>query len=84
MFKDYNGFLRYDIYDPDIFKDIMDEDELQNIIDEASKVTQIIYSKKRLADNQGIKKYKFLVSISATLLVFSFMLIVYHAILTNN
>ena len=39
MFKDYNGFQRYDIYDSEIFKDIMEEDELQNIIDEASKVT---------------------------------------------
>lgn len=47
------GFLRT-CYDKKILSDIMDEKEFMFVVDAASKVAAIVYSRKRLADTAGI------------------------------
>jgi hypothetical protein len=47
MFKGYSGFQRFGLYETELLGNKMDEEEFQAIVDQASKVVQIMYSRKR-------------------------------------
>lgn len=54
MFKGCTGFQRFNLFDKELLDGRLEEDEFQAVIDDASKISQLLYSQKRLADNKGI------------------------------
>lgn len=84
MYKGYTGFQRFGVYDQAILGSQMDEDEFQRVIDNISKVVQIMYSRKRMADNQGIAPYKIFITIVSCMLFVTFLIMEYQALLSDD
>ena len=84
MQKGHRGFQRVGYYDEEKLYGLIDEDEFQGVIDSCSKIIQILYSKKRLSDNQGISKYKIVLSFVSFITVLVFLLTMYLALAHGN
>lgn len=77
------GFLRT-CYSYDILYGVLEKDEFLKIIDMSSKVVAKVYSKKRLAENAGIDRFKIILSFIAMALATIFLCTIYLGILIDN
>jgi hypothetical protein len=84
MYRGHTGFQRFSLYDPALMGEVMEEDEFLKIIDASSKLVQLLYIKKRNADNLGISPYKLFMCFMSLLMFFAFVIIEYQCILTEN
>jgi hypothetical protein len=67
-----------------VISHIMEEDEFLKVVDNISKVVQIMYSQKRMADNQGIAPFKIFITFVSMMLFVAFLIVEYIAVLKEE
>ena len=77
------GFLR-NCYSETVLKNAMSKEEFLSWVDGATKVISLVYSKKRLADTEGISKFKVRLLKLALIAAFLFLILIYLAISRDN
>jgi hypothetical protein len=83
MVRGNTGFLR-NTYNEEILGDIIDENDFLTILDNATKIVEFLYSKKRMQDNLGISKYKLFLSAISMLAILIFLVLIYFAMINEN